>query len=71
MKSTTKGKRMEPYKARSCTNDVRNIQTESTTVKEVDGESYVVLDSGNYLFKDWMGIFQWFQGGKASHECLT
>ncbi len=67
---TSKRNKRGPYKARARSVDNRNILTASEREKEVDGELYIVLDSGNYLLKIWVDIFQWFQGGKVPDDWL-
>ncbi len=33
-------------------------------------DSYVVLDSGSFLPREWLDIHEWFKGGKAPEEWL-
>ena len=67
----SKGKKRGPYRKKVRVTGDRSILSRETKTMEVDGESYVVLGSGNLLPNDWFGIFGWFQGGKAPTDWLN
>jgi len=60
----SKGKRRGPYRKKARVTGDRSILSRETKTMEVDGESYMVLGSGNLLPTDWFDIFEWFQGGR-------
>ena len=40
-------------------------------IKEVGGERYIVLGSGNWLPEQWLDIYEWFLGGKAPGDWIS
>ena len=53
----TTGKQRGPYKPRTTADDNRRILKISGEVKRVDEEEYVIMQSGSYLLKKWIDIF--------------
>jgi hypothetical protein len=68
-KATTK--RRGPYKPRPVALDDRTVVHRSTTVKELDGERHVVIESGNMIPDNRIDIYDWFVGGKAPKDWLN
>ena len=67
----TAGKKRGPYKPRTTDGENRTILSIAECVRVVDGENYVVLQSGALLLEKWSCIFEWFRGGKAPQDWLT
>ena len=65
-----KSRRSGPYKHRVLDQDRRAVRILTEEYIEVDGESYVVLNSGNLLLKKWVDIFEWFAGGRAPRDWI-
>ena len=59
-----------PRKTRALYQDGRDVRIVTEQYIEVDGESYVVLKSGNLLVRKWVDIFEWFAGGRAPRDWL-
>ncbi len=62
-----KGRRKKrgTYKPRTRVVGERNIMRMERPSMVVDGETYIMMESGNLLPSEWQDIFEWFQGGKA------
>ena len=65
-----KGKERGPYKARRVEYDGRAVISRGHVIKEIEGEKYVVLNSGNLLPEDWRDVYEWYLGGKAPRNWI-
>ena len=68
---STAGKKRGPYKPRTTDGGNRMILIIAESVRVINGENYVVLQSGDLLLEKWSCIFEWFRGGKAPQDWLT
>ena len=66
--ATKKRKKRGARVARAREHDGRAVEIGSDKLKVVDGDTYVVLHSGNLLLKKWLDIFEWFLGGRAPQD---
>jgi hypothetical protein len=66
--ATKKRKKMGARVARAREHDGRAVVIGSDRLRVVDGDTYVVLHSGNLLLKKWLDIFEWFLGGRAPQD---
>ena len=65
-----KGKKRVPYRPRSGRRETQEVMSVSGAVREVRGERFVVLASGNLLPERWLDIYEWFLGGRAPKNWL-
>ena len=65
-----KSRRAGPQKQRALEQDGRTVRMLTREYIEFDGESYVVLNSGNLLVKKWVDIFEWYAGGRAPQDWI-
>ena len=65
-----KGKERGPYGRRMRRNENQVVLRSEQSVREVDGERFVVLNSGNLLPEKWLDIYEWFLGGKAPRDWI-
>lgn len=65
-----KGKERGPYKPRTRAAENMMILKVTGSMKEIDGEEYVYLQSGNLLLKKWIDVYEWFLGGRAPQNWL-
>lgn len=66
--ATKKRKKRGARVARAREHDGRAVEIGSDKLKVVDGDTYVVLHSGNLLLKKWLDIYEWFLGGRAPQD---
>ena len=66
-----KTKRRGPYKPRPVALDNRTVVHRSTTIKGLDGEHPVVIESGNMIPDKWIDIYDWFVGRKSTKDWLN
>ncbi len=64
------GKKRGPYKRKARVVEDSSLLRSDRPIMMVEGESYVMLGSGNLLPAEWFDLFQWFQGGKAPDDWL-
>ena len=57
-----KGKKRGPYKPRARLSDERELLSGQESIREVRGERYMVLGSGNLLNEEWKDIYEWYAG---------
>ena len=66
-----KGGKRGPYKPRVQEDDGTELLSGVRLIREVRGESYVVLSSGNLLPEKWHDIYEWYGGGKAPKDWIN
>ena len=66
-----KGKTRRPYGKRTMRGEHQVVLRREELIREVDGERYVVLDSGNWLPERWLDMYEWFLGGKAPGDWIS
>ena len=70
IQNAKKSRKLGPQRPRALNQDGRVVRIVTDKYIEVDGESYVVLSSGNLLVKKWVDIFAWFAGGRAPQDWI-
>ena len=63
-----KGKKRGPYRGRTRIEDSREVLLGAGSIREIKGERFVVLASGNLLPEVWRDIYDWFWGGKVPKD---
>ena len=66
-----KGKKRGPYKPRARLSDERELLSGQESIREVRGERYMVLNSGNLLIEEWKDIYEWYAWGGAPDDWIS
>ena len=65
-----KGKERGLYKARKLDYNGRALISCGHVIREIEGEKYVLLNSGSLLLDDWRDVYEWYLGGKAPGDWI-
>ena len=65
-----KGKERGPYKARRVQRHGRAVISCGRLTREIEGDAYFVLNSGNLLLERWRDVYEWYLGGRAPKDWI-
>ena len=65
-----KGKERGLYKARRVHRHGRAVVSCGRLTREIEGDAYFVLNSGNLLLERWRDVYEWYLGGRAPDDWI-